>query len=358
VEGNKTKEFVVILNENAKRVTDRVRSSAEKLAPRIALYTSRTKEEAFHIVREALDRGCQRIISGGGDGTFSHLLSAAKRCLEERNAQLQKMGRQAREGLSRLSLPEFGVLKLGTGNSLAPLLGLRKGLDPVRSLAGGLDFETLRIHLIEAEDRCCTFSGLGWDAQILNDYVWLKERIRHPVLASWGRSIGGYLAAILLRTIPTVIFRQRPVEAMARTLGSRLYRIRQDGSIQFVDAAAGKAFYEGPCNLVCVGTTPYYGYRIKAFPYAMALPGLMHVRIVKAPVSEILAHVPAIWQGRYRSPNILDFLAERVDFSFSDALPLQIGGDAEGYRSEITYQVSPLTVDVLDFSRPVHTPAA
>jgi hypothetical protein len=221
-----------------------------------------------------------------------------------------------------------------------------------------MDFETRRIHLIEAEDRCFTFSGLGWDAQILNDYVWLKERVRSPLLSAWGRSMAGYVAAILLRTIPTVIFRQRPVETAARTLGNRLYRIREDGSIQFVDTAAGKAFYEGPCNLVCVGTTPYYGYRIKAFPYAMALPGLMHVRIVKAPVAEILAHVPAVWQGKYRSPNILDFLAEAVDLSFSDALPLQIGGDAEGYRSEIAYQVSPFTVDVLDFSRPVHTPTA
>lgn len=356
MERQRAKEIVVILNENAKRVTDRVRASAEKLAPRIALYTSRTKEEAFHIVREALDRGCQRIISGGGDGTFSHLLSAAKRCLEEKNAQLQKMGRQAREGLSRISLPEFGVLKLGTGNSLAPLLGLQNGLEPVKGLAVGQDFETRRIHLIEAEDRCFTFSGLGWDAQILNDYVWLKEKIRNPVLAAWGQSIAGYVAAILFRTIPTVMFRQRPVEAVARTLGNRLYRIREDGSIQFVDTTAGKPFYEGPCNLVCVGTTPYYGYRIKAFPYAMALPGLMHVRIVKAPVSEILAHVPAIWQGRYRSPNILDYLAEGVDLAFSDLLPLQIGGDAEGYRSEIAYQVSPLTVDVLDFSRPVPGP--
>ena len=354
MERSRSKEFVVILNENAKKVTERVRISAEKIAPRIALYSSKTKDEAYHIVKDALDHGYQRIISGGGDGTFSHLLSAAKRYLEEKNAQIHKMGRQAKDGLARLSLPEFGVLKLGTGNSLAPMLGIRRGIEPIQLLAGGRDFETRQINLIETEDRCFTFSGLGWDAQILNDYAWLREKIQAPMASRWAQSLFGYIAAILLKTIPTVMLnRSRPVEAVARSQGSRLYQILKDGSVRVLDSGAGQAFYEGPCNIIGVGTTPYYGYHLKAFPFAMAMPGLMHVRIVKAGVTELLTHVPAIWQGTYRSSNFIDYLAEGVDFSFSDAVPLQIGGDAEGYRKEISFQVSPLTVDLLDFSRPL-----
>jgi diacylglycerol kinase family enzyme len=353
MEGKRTKEFVVILNENAKKVSRRVRQSAQEIVPRIALYTSRTKEEVYPVVKDALDRGYRRIISGGGDGTFSHLLSEAKRYLEEKNAQLHRMGRQARDGLSRLSLPEFGILKLGTGNSLAPILGVRGGLDPVRMLAEGGDFATRQFNIIEAEDRCFTFSGLGWDAQILNDYVWLKQSVRNPFLSRLVQTLPGYFAAIFLRSIPTVLAAREPVRGVLRSLGSRVYRMAEDGSFQSLDCRPGSVFYDGPVHIVGVATTPYYGYRLKAFPYAMVMPGLMHVRIVRAGVAELLSHAVPIWQGTYRSPNFIEFLAENVDFSFSREVPLQIGGDAEGYRKQIRYRVSDLTVDLLDFGRPL-----
>ncbi|MEW6439994.1 MAG: diacylglycerol kinase family protein [bacterium] len=353
MERNRSKEFVVILNENARKVTRRVHGSAEKIVPRISLYSSRTKEEAQHIIREALDRGYHRIISGGGDGTFSHLLSSAKHCLEEKNAQLHKMGRQARDGLSRLTMPEFGVLRLGTGNSLAPVLGIGPGLKPVQLLARGRDFATRRFNMIEAEGKCFTFCGLGWDAQILNDYAWLKEKFQAPWLTRFTQNLVGYLAAILLRTIPTVALTHKPTQAIARCVGTRLYRIRDDRSIQPLECPPGEAFYAGSCNMVGVATTPYYGYHLKAFPYAMARPGLMHVRIIKAGVPELLAHAASIWQGTYRSSNVVDYLAEGVDLTFSAALPFQIGGDAEGYRKRISLQVSQLTVNLLDFARPL-----
>ena len=178
------KEFAVILNENAKRVTRRLLTAAQEFGPRIALYSSRTKEEAYQILRELMDKGVRRIISGGGDGTFVTLVSQAKRLLEEQNQRLQMMGRSARQELARISLPEFGILKLGTGNSFAPLLGIQKGLAPVRMLARGENFETRNVRLIEAEDQCFTFCGLGWDARILNDYVWLKKRVNSRFIHS------------------------------------------------------------------------------------------------------------------------------------------------------------------------------
>ena len=99
-------------------------------------------------------------------------------------------------------------------------------------------------------------------------------------------------------------------------------------------------------------TTPYYGYGLKAFPDAMTMPGFMQVRVVKAGVTELLSHVPSIWQGTYKSPNFIDFLVQKVHFTFSETMPLQIGGDAEGYRKEIALEVSETTVDFLDFSSP------
>lgn len=355
MEQPKAKEFAVILNENARRVTQRVVRSAQDVVPRFALYSSRTKEEAQQILKDLLDRGVNRIICGGGDGTFSSMLSQAKRYLEEKNLQLQEMGRNVRDELSRRSLPEFGILKLGTGNSLAPLLGIKKGLKPVRLLADGKDFKTRRINLIEAEQQCFTFCGMGWDAQILNDYLWLKNRFRRPPLSRYVQTLFGYLTAITLRTIPTVMLRRKRMKATIRNLGQHLYQIRPDGSLESLDCPAGEIFYKGSCHITGASTTPYYGYRLKAFPYAMKKTGLMQVRIVKAGVPELLTHAWPIWQGTYQSPNFLDYLAEEVHFSFSEKTPLQIGGDAEGYRSELSVKVSDLTVDLLDYRRPLLT---
>ena len=347
------KEFAVILNENARRVTGKIKNTAQDIAPRIALYTSKTKEEAYQILKDLMDRGVQRIISGGGDGTFFHLVSLAKRYMEEQNGKLQKVGRYAREEISRLSLPEFGILKLGTGNSFAPLLGIKKGLQPVRMLAEGKDFDTKQIHLLETEQQCFTFCGMGLDAQILNDYMWLKKHVRRKAFSWYVQSLFGYFTAIAFRTIPKVLLSRKKTNVTLRNLGDRLYRVRPDGCLENLNCPNGEIFYHGPCSIAGVATTPYYGYGLKAFPYALANPGLMHVRIIKAGVTELVANAWPIWNGTYQSPRFLEFLAEKVHFSFSDDMPLQLGGDAEGYRKEISIQVSDLTVNLLDFNRPL-----
>jgi diacylglycerol kinase family enzyme len=349
---NTPKDFAVILNRNAHRVSRGLVRSARRTAPRIAFYTSRTKEEGRRIVKELLDRGYRRIICGGGDGTLVHVLSATKQYLEEKNVRLQEAGHQAREGLSRLSLPQLGVLKLGTGNSLAHILGSKGGLRPLRQLAQGREFQTQRIHLIESENRCFTFCGLGWDAQILNDYVWLKEHCRPRALARIFQSLAGYLVAIVFRTLPKLLRNRQRAVVKVRSLGSTAYRIGPDGTPRPLGCEPGDVLYQGFCHAIGAATTPYYGYGLKAFPDAMKIPGFMQIRVVKAGVGELLTHVPGIWQGTYKSPNFVDFLVEKVHFTFSEDMPLQIGGDAEGYRKELGLEVSGTVVDFIDFSSP------
>ncbi len=340
------KEYAVILNQNARRVTERLKRSAETMIPRISLYTTRTKDEAYQYVREIIDNGYRRIISGGGDGTLFHLISAAKRYIEEKNAQIKK-------GLSSYSLPQFGVLRLGTGNSLASLLGTRRGLWPLRDLANGEEFGTCSVNLIEAEHRCFTFSGLGWDAAVLNDYLWLKQQLHLPIVSRFLHSIAGYLVAIFFKTIPSVVARRKTIDVRITNEGDSAYYVRSRGSDTYFEKSSDTVLYEGPCTVTGVGTTPFYGYGLKAFPFAMKLPGFMHLRIVKAGVVELLSHARAIWTGTYRSPNFIDVLAQKVHLSFSEEVPLQIGGDAEGLRREITYTVSNICVELIDFRKPL-----
>ena len=162
----------------------------------------------------------------------------------------------------------------------------------------------------------------------------------------------GYVAAIAFRTIPKVLMARKRAVATVRSLGPTVYRIGSDGSLEPIPCEAGEVFYEGPCQAIGAATTPYYGYGLKAFPDAMKMPGFMQVRVVRAGVAEMLSHVPAIWQGTYKRPNFIDFLVEKVHFTFSETMPLQIGGDAEGYRQELALEVSETTVDFLDFSNP------
>ncbi len=351
-----SKEFAIILNQNAHRVTGSVLRSVRRAAPRIAFYTSRTKEEGQQIIREVLDRGYRRIICGGGDGTIVHVLTAAKQYLQEKKERLHEAERSAGADAPHPSLPELGVLKLGTGNSLATVLGSKGGLGPVWRLANGEEFQTRRIHLIESENRCFTFCGLGWDAQILNDYAWIREKCRPRILSRLIQNLTGYLAAIAFRTIPKVLLTRRRSVATARNYGSTVYRIGPGGDLETLRCAPGNIFYHGPCHVIGAATTPYYGYGLKAFPNAMKIPGFMQVRVVRARVTEMLSHVPSIWQGTYKSPNFIDFLVQKAHFTFSESMPFHIGGDAEGYRNELVLKVSETAVDFLDFGSPQATP--
>src|SRR5690606_26711766 len=71
------------------------------------LFVSRRLEDSESIARTLVDRRYGTILTGGGDGTFTVVVTAVVREAERRGAPL----------------PRFGLLRLGTGNSLAWLLG-------------------------------------------------------------------------------------------------------------------------------------------------------------------------------------------------------------------------------------------
>ena len=96
-----------LLNANARAVTDELIERLAEIVPAGDLFLSRTLEDAEVFVRTIARRGYGQVFLGGGDGTLVTTLKLMRIVVEA-------------EGLAA---PAIGVLKLGTGNAMAKVMG-------------------------------------------------------------------------------------------------------------------------------------------------------------------------------------------------------------------------------------------
>src|SRR6478609_929575 len=156
--------IAVVVNGNAKSVTQEVISTLHQILLGGDLFVSRSLDDARHIARTIVSRGYGTVLTGGGDGTFTVMVTEVVR-------EGRKQNRPH---------PRFGLLKLGTGNALAWVVGAR---DP-KSGELAADIERLTqdagsrsMRFIEVEGFVTPFCGLGADADVLADYTWVKSRL-------------------------------------------------------------------------------------------------------------------------------------------------------------------------------------
>jgi hypothetical protein len=77
---------------------------------------------------------------------------------------------------------------------------------------------------------------------------------------------------------------------------------------------------------------------------------MMQLRLAtRIDVSTLVLNLPRIWCGGFSHEGLLDFEADRVALSFERPMPLQIGGDAEGWREEVAFGMAPSSVEIVDF---------
>ncbi len=336
----------VLLNANARGVTPRVVQTVAEVVPGEDLYLSRSLEEAEAIAREVRRQAYPVVLTGGGDGTFMGFLNALARVWRGPWAPGDSTG-------AARPLPRMGVLRLGTGNALARYAGARglwrSGvLDDIRTVRAGVAQATRRLDLIEVEGIRAPFLGLGYDALILNNYGAWKRRLSAGPLRFLASGPLGYTFSILGMSLPQAVMTP-PTHVRAVNVGPTAYRIGPGGEVDG-EVPPGGVLYEGPVNLCAAGTCPYYGYGFKIFPFATARPGFFQLRFSHVPVHQILAHLPAIWRGRYRSPHLVDCWAQAVRLDFDRPAPLQVGGDAAGWRESLELSVSPEPVEIVDFA--------
>ena len=172
----------ILLNANAKAVTEGLRRELENFVPAEDVFFSRTFDEARSIARLVLQRGYRTVLCGGGDGTFVGYANCILDAAAQRGASVSSArGAALRLAPAPMPIPRFGVLKLGTGNAVAGLSGAsgrRVGVveDILRARAGEVS-GTRPLHLLQLDGKRAPFGGMGMDAKVLNDYVDVRKKL-------------------------------------------------------------------------------------------------------------------------------------------------------------------------------------
>lgn len=338
----------VLLNANARNVSEGLRRELENFVPPDDLYFSRSFDDARSIARVVLDRGYRTVLCGGGDGTFVGYVN----CLYD---QAISPGAFSAAGAFKLAqlpahllrLPRVGALKLGTGNAVADFSGAsgeRVGVleDILRARSGEVS-SSRPLHLLVHDGKRAPFAGLGIDAKLLNDYVSMKER--------FGSGGLGYFCSIVGKTLPAYVWERGAPNVQVVNLGGPAQRIGADGKPAGGAIQPGEVIYRGPCKIAAAGTVPNYGFGFQIFPFALRAPGKFQLRLTAISVPTILRNLRTLWRGGPPPAGVLDFHCDKVRIDFDRPMPLQVGGDAEGYRRSVVLEMAERPLDLLDFSR-------
>ncbi len=329
-------EVAVLLNAHAKQVNAGVRRALSSVLPDEHLYFSRSASDAMEIAEEVVSRRYRTVFTGGGDGTFVTWVNRILETAERRAARP----------------PRFGVLALGMGNAVAEMVGAeprRHIQDLARYVRGEID-RVRRLDLLTCDGRRTPFAGVGIDAAVLNDYNWIREQLEDTPLRRLGEGAPGYGLAVALRSVPRFLSERRATYCEVVNTGRPAWRLDPTGCRIGRPIGHGELLYAGPCMLAAASTVPYYGLGLRVFPFAQKAPGMMQVRIATClPLHTILFNLGSIWSGEFAHPGLMDFHADRVSLRFERPMPLQIGGDAEGWRDEVAFGMAANSVEIVDF---------
>ncbi len=313
--------YAVLLNPHARRVTPRRVAAIRQIVPRGQLHLTESREHAREVLHRCVEDEVRTVFAGGGDGTIIDTINALERWRGDTP-----------------QLPSVGVLRLGTGNALAHWLGSGGAVRDLRRWQGGRIARSVPVSMVEAEGTVFPFAGLGHDAAVLNDYNQLRESARGTWWQGLTEGLKGYLAAGLLKTVPNYL-RRGNARVRVVNIGRPAQRIGPDGREVGPVIEAGEVLYRGSASLVSAATTPLYGYGMRMFPHATRRAGRFQLRVIDMTAAQAVANMIPCWRGTLQHPGLHDFYADRVRVFFEDALPYQLGGDASGYRREMTFSL-------------------
>lgn len=306
----------VILNKNAKRVTERVRRKVLDTAPNADVFFTESLEQAQFVTRRVVDSGYGTVITGGGDGTVMNTIQ-------------QVLARIDQTGAAR---PRFGVLKLGTGNAVADFLGARGFAEDLQGFSGA-EIRPVDLLRIDGDTRT-TFCGFGWDAYILNNYHRMRMAAeRFAVTRALFKSAAGYLIAGVGKSMPELLVK-RP-RWNVRVINGNAIGFRLKGGKVVERFAPGETVFEGPTRMLCAGTTPNYGFKFKIMPYADMTDGLFHLRLIDLGAISAVGHLPQVWRGTLEHRKITDLQLSDCRIEFDRPMPCQVAGDAAGFKRSV-----------------------
>lgn len=330
----------------------------------VDLYVSNSIPEAKCHAKEILDKNTDVVMCGGGDGTF-------KQCMT--NVLELKPDKR----------PAFGVLSLGTGNSIASAVGARpivvspfgnSGAEEELSQAKDPSARAVKKMLV-IDGTHTPFAGIGLDSLILRDYEMVKKFFdRIPIIPKKWRGGWDYFWAIVIFSIWRFIRNPRP-EVVIRNSGGLAYQINQEGDKIYKSVPPGEVLYRGKISLLAASSIRYYGWGIRLFPQANTMADSFQLRVADLSFGEIVKNLPAFFSGELFGPRVFDFACQNITIElastpgnppkksykkryekiYKHGIPFQIGGDSVGKRRWIRIGSEDVTV-VIGSKKPSKSP--
>ena len=322
------KKLVVLINVRAGKASSKAKKMISSLMSDSKIFESHSLEESEKFSMLIIKKGYPFVIIAGGDGsittTINYLLKAQK-LFKKYNF-----------------FPVIGTLPLGSGNSISQYLGLSGDLKSnIKLIYKMIEKEKIKyLEMIEGNKLFFPFAGFGYDSLLLMDYYWIKNISFIKI-----KGIIAYFLAAILRTIPREIFCKREMKVVIINKGNGFKIAGKKNEMQKI--AVDKILFEGNCKMVSAGTIPFYGYRLKALPFASLLPGKFHLRIVTGKYYKILYNLRSLWSGTFFPDYIHDFLVEDVLVKVSPVMPFQISGENYGEIKEIEMKISSIKIPFL-----------
>jgi diacylglycerol kinase family enzyme len=315
---NRPQKVAVVLNGNAKAVTDRVIRDLRQVVQDESLFISTAIDQAKFIARHIVNKDYDVVLCGGGDGTFTQ-------CLTDIIA------------LQPRRLPAMGVLRLGTGNALANMLGASppnlKGL--MADLRRAREAETwIDLPMLRVEGKLAPFAGVGLDSLILSDYNAHKELLKKTPLAVLGQGSAGYALSIATRSLWRFMLEPKP-EVVIRNEGVTAWRMNLQGRPIGPPVPRGGILYSGPVAIAAASSIPFFGLGLRLFPQADQRTDRFQLRVGDIDPFSVLTQLPALFRGELDDPRIHDFFCTAISIHMASPTPFQVGGDEVGRRTSV-----------------------
>jgi diacylglycerol kinase family enzyme len=321
-------DIAVLINANARRGSRRAARWVSQFLPAARVVLTGSASEERDWLDKALRKAPPRLLlAGGGDGTLVGLINI-----------LRELGH---------GIPLLGALPLGTGNAWAYETGCRSARKALQRLGsvGAAPLPTRSFHLVEVEGRLGHFAGTGWDAEIIHDYLAHLEK-GPPGSAG----LGGYLWATLTRTVPRSVLSKRATIRLVNE-GAQAMGVDDRGHAFLIPGGEAEAvLYEGPLSVGSVSSVRYWGFGLRAFPFAALVPGRLSVRVYGGNALRALSRAVDIWRGRTPLPQMHDFLLDAGRMEFDRPMPCQLGGDLLGTRPMLRFNLAKEQVQLVDWA--------
>ena len=194
----------------------------------------------------------------------------------------------------------------------------------------------------------------GFDSLMLNDFKTVKNwSQRTGVFTGMLSSVLGYCVTLLVQTLPKTVFRSSHVvhvQVTTNQLNNTYWVDHRRGD--FVQPCTTPNLYNGTTGIIAGSTVPYYGGKLRLFPFARISSDKLHLRIGRIHPLIGFFNIPKIFAGTYRDFSkrrfgVLDFIGNDFTIQVSsgskdadtNSFPLQHSGESIGPVSSFRLRV-------------------